>query len=254
MTIHSIFATNLRRKTAEYGTIADVCRGTGINRQQFNKYLAGTSFPNAVTLRNICTFLDIQEQSLFTTADTTATGSKMILKSAKPGLLGFAQLHNKIFDFYVADLPCGYYHCFFPLHNVPGMLVRSLMLISQNGKQKEFVRLTRFHSAGKNKRPLIVGRHSGIVCANKSEIYFLGVNRYSPHQLSMMAVERNIETNSGFYQGMMLTHNFNASINPKVCMIYAGEQNSPRLLLKSLGVLHESNTAIDSLVVATLHS
>ena len=65
MSLHFKFAANLRRKCADFGSIAEVCRGVGINRQQFNKYLAGNSIPNALTLRKICIFLDIQEQSLF---------------------------------------------------------------------------------------------------------------------------------------------------------------------------------------------
>jgi transcriptional regulator with XRE-family HTH domain len=254
MSIHFVFAANLRRKCAEFGTIADVCRGIGINRQQFNKYLAGKSIPNAITLRNICTFLNVQEQALFANEAGAPTSTGTSTNTSMPGFIGFPQLKKKNFDFYVADLPCGFYNCFFPLQNVPGMLVRSLVYVTLNGRQKEFARLTRLHSAATSKKPLVVGRHSGIICANKSEIYLLGVNRHSPYQLTMMAIERTTGPCNGFYKGLILTHNFNALINPKMCMLYADDQNNPRLLIKSLGVLHESDPALDSLVVSTLHS
>ncbi len=36
-----------------------------INRQQFSKYLAGTSLPSAAVLRKICSALNVSEKSLF---------------------------------------------------------------------------------------------------------------------------------------------------------------------------------------------
>ncbi len=49
------------------GTIADVCRGAAVNRQQFNRYLSGAAIPNATTLARVCKFLDISETQLFQT-------------------------------------------------------------------------------------------------------------------------------------------------------------------------------------------
>lgn len=254
MSIHHIFADNLRRKCDKFGTIADVCRTTDINRQQFNKYLAGTSFPNAVTLRKICSALSIQEQSLFASdmdvADDLKTASKLI----PPNLLGILQLQKKGYDFFVSELALGFYYCYFPLPNVSGMLVRSLLLIAYNGKQKKFIRLTRLQSPGGGKRPLLAGRHSGIVCANSSEIYLLGVNRQPPHQLSMLSLERREGARAGVYRGMAFTQNFNASVNPKICVFPADEQNNSRFLINSIGVVHESDPTVDPAVIATLYS
>ncbi len=254
MSIHSIFAANLRSKCAEYGTIADVCRDIGINRQQFNKYLAGTSFPNAVTLRNICKILDVQEQSLFATDLIAGQNPKAAIKASRPGLLGILPLQKRGFDFIVPDLALGFYYCYFPLPNVSGMLVRSLILVVLDGKQKEFIRLTRLQSPGESKRPLLGGRHNGIVCANNSEIYFFGLNRQSPYQLSMLALERRQVSRAGVYRGMALTQNFNASTNPKVCLFLSEEQNNSRLLISSIGIVHESDPSVDPAVRATLHS
>ncbi|MEI7599437.1 MAG: hypothetical protein WCJ41_08955 [Aestuariivirga sp.] len=38
------------------GTIVQACKHTGINRQQFNKYLAGQIMPGARTMRKICSY------------------------------------------------------------------------------------------------------------------------------------------------------------------------------------------------------
>ena len=257
MSVYAVFAENLRRKCAEFGTIAEVCRGVGINRQQFNKYLAGNSIPNALTLRKICTFLNIQEQSLFfdeKTVVVNSNGSKAWPSFLQGGLFGFLTQVKKHFDFHVGDLPAGFYCCFFPLHNVPGMLVRSLIVIRQNGKQKDFVRVTVFPSSGKASKPLAKGRHKGIIFANEKEVYFLGVNRYAPKQLSLMTLERSDGTSNGFFTGMILTRSGKTLISSRFCLIYADQQRDIRKLLRELGIIHESAANLESVVMATLFS
>ena len=257
MSLYSVFAVNLRRKCANFGTIAEVCRGVGINRQQFNKYLAGNSIPNALTLRRICTFLNIQEQSLFfeETAGTVNSDSKKEWPSSlRDGLPGFLTSIKKHFDFHVRDLPAGFYYCFFPLHNVPSMLVRGLVVIRQEGKQKNFVRLTVFPSSGRTSKPLAKGRHKGIIFANEKEVYFLGVNRYAPKQLSLMTLERSDGTSNGFFTGMILTRGGKTLISSPFCLIYADQQRDIRKLLGELGIIHESDANLESVVMANLFS
>lgn len=260
MSLYSVFAVNLRRKCADFGTIAEVCRGVGINRQQFNKYLAGNSIPNPLTLRRICTFLNIQEQSLFfeekaeKASAVNSDSNKEWPSSLRDGLPGFLTSIKKHFDFHVKDLPAGFYCCFFPLHNVPGMLVRSLVVIRQKGNQKDFVRLTVFPSSGKTSKPLAKGRHKGIIFTNEKEVYFLGVNRYAPKQLSLMTLERSDGISNGFFTGIILTRSGKTLINSRFCLMYADQQHDVRKLIRELGIIHESDANLESVVMATLFS
>ncbi len=59
------FSRNLRSICAEHGSIAQVCRGIGINRQQFNRYLSGAGLPSAHNLRRIARYFDLTEAALF---------------------------------------------------------------------------------------------------------------------------------------------------------------------------------------------
>lgn len=54
-------AANLKLAASYYPSVSGMCRKLGINRQQFVKYLAGTSFPARATLRRICDFLGVDE-------------------------------------------------------------------------------------------------------------------------------------------------------------------------------------------------
>lgn len=57
-------ATNLRRLCSFYVSVAEVSRKLGINRQQFNKYLSGASFPSLRNLRRITDFFGVDEFEL----------------------------------------------------------------------------------------------------------------------------------------------------------------------------------------------
>src|SRR5262245_55043078 len=56
---------NLRTLCERAGTVSDMCRKIGINRQQFNKYLAGTHAPSKSNLRAIASFFGLSEDVLF---------------------------------------------------------------------------------------------------------------------------------------------------------------------------------------------
>ncbi len=55
---------NLKLLCAEYRSVSEVCRKMGLNRQQFNKYLAGTSFPSPRTLLTMADFFGYDPDEL----------------------------------------------------------------------------------------------------------------------------------------------------------------------------------------------
>lgn len=65
----SAIAENLRLLTSYHKSVAEVCRQIGINRQQFNKYLNGTSTPSANTLQRICDFFGIEDYEILRPSD-----------------------------------------------------------------------------------------------------------------------------------------------------------------------------------------
>jgi transcriptional regulator with XRE-family HTH domain len=254
MTLHLLFAENLRRKSAEFGTIADVCRGIGVNRQQFNKYLAGAAIPNAITLRKICQFLGIQERELFLENETSENPLAVPPVMPRRGPLGFFQFAANHFDFEVNDLQVGLYECIMPLVEVPGMLMKSLLLIQQTSRQKEFVRLTKVTTSKNQPKLIIRGRHKGVVFASGSDIYLLGVNRYPPFQVSFMVLKRNDGTMVGLNKGSIMTQSLNGPISSRVCLVLAQQQGNLKQHIRDVGVQHISAVNIDQLALDFLYS
>lgn len=67
-----IFSTNLRRLTREFGSIAEVSAQSGVNRQQFNKYLAGENLPSVPILIKICAVFGVGLDDIMSVTDTEA--------------------------------------------------------------------------------------------------------------------------------------------------------------------------------------
>jgi transcriptional regulator with XRE-family HTH domain len=254
MTMHQVFAENLRRKSAEFGTIADLCRGIGVNRQQYNKYLAGTAIPNAITLRKICQFLNIQEYQLFLEEGKSEEHHAVPPLLPRRGPLGFFQFAANHFDFEVSDLQVGLYECIMPLVEVPGMVMTSLLLVQQSSRQKEFVRLTITSTSSRHPKLAIRGRHKGVIFANNSDIYFLGVNRYPPYQVSFMVLKRLGASSIGFNKGSIMTQGLNGPISTKFCIFRAELQSSLRQKINSIGVEHVSKSKLDRFAIEYLFS
>ena len=58
-------AQNLRLLCSYGRSVSDICRRLDINRQQFNRYLAGKSKPSLHTVRRICDFFGIEDHEIF---------------------------------------------------------------------------------------------------------------------------------------------------------------------------------------------
>ena len=83
-TIYKRFAENLLAMCTHRGSIAEVCRGTGINRQQFNKYLSGQHLPSAAVLAKLASYFGIQEIEFFTGHAPVAAEANTAEQQAMP--------------------------------------------------------------------------------------------------------------------------------------------------------------------------
>lgn len=64
-----MFGSNLRRLAESFVSISELSRQLGINRTQFNRYLAGESFPRPDVLARICDFFDVDARVLLEPVD-----------------------------------------------------------------------------------------------------------------------------------------------------------------------------------------
>lgn len=122
------FSENLRSICAEFGSIAQVCREIGINRQQFNRYLSGGGMPSAHNLRRIARHFDLSEADLF--ADHAEFTRRHILNQKRTAsgpvdlMIGPFRDQTQTLKRYL-----GFYHSHFQTPTWDGLILRSLIWI-----------------------------------------------------------------------------------------------------------------------------
>jgi transcriptional regulator with XRE-family HTH domain len=256
MGIYNSFAVNLRRHCLEYGSIAEVCRGIDINRQQFNKYLAGQMLPNSRTLQRICNYFKINEEELF--KNTVEPISNVLVDQFENNSAAMAEIYRNLaameHKLRVGDdvIRSGYYFCYFPLQNYADRLLRSLIMINKVDGVARFTRLTLVPSREKRGRFLARGRHSGIVFANSREIYLFGLEKGAESQFSLISIDRAYNLRSSIYQGMALTRGANAQMASRVAIEYLGTKTDIRSAIRALGPLDTNSVSLNTHIAAIL--
>ncbi|RKF17111.1 XRE family transcriptional regulator [Roseovarius spongiae] len=127
------FPANLACACSQLPSIAEVCRRIGINRQQFNKYLAGSVRPSRHNMRRICDFFGVTESELL--IDPARFADLVSLRKTAPAtpalrghLAAVERLHGLSGEM---TRYTGWYFRYFYTFGYPGLITRSLAVIAE---------------------------------------------------------------------------------------------------------------------------
>jgi transcriptional regulator with XRE-family HTH domain len=183
------FASNLRHLCSRSSSIAAVCRGTGINRQQFNRYLAGQSLPNLENRRKICRYFRIAEEELFR-ADV---GRKSRTRPQAPHALPWSKINAQpllaaLRSGSPASIEPGIYAAFFSQIRERRSVVRSTVIITNEGELTTFRRVTGLAERKGSWWGQFLGDHRGLVLERVHRLYFMGLNVVGVFEPSLMVM------------------------------------------------------------------
>ncbi len=127
----SDFNANLGLLCSYRPSIAEACRRLGINRQQFNKYLAGQTRPSRANMRKICDFFGVTEAEILLEHPQF---EQMILLRRQPAeRAGLGKPLHHIENLYgqsqQLDKYVGFYYRYFYSFGNKGLITRSLASI-----------------------------------------------------------------------------------------------------------------------------
>jgi transcriptional regulator with XRE-family HTH domain len=77
--LRSMLGANLRQLSQSAASISALCRELGINRTQFNRYLAGESFPRPDVLHRICSYFGVDARILLEPVEQINDTSSSVL-------------------------------------------------------------------------------------------------------------------------------------------------------------------------------
>lgn len=129
-----MFGANLRRLARDYPSISELSRQLGINRTQFNRYLAGESFPRPDVLARICEFFDVDARVLLEPVDALGEAEGLLSGPELREYLGAAA--RPLED----TFPTGFYRFSRQSFVAPNMYVLGLVRVWRNKGGLCFVR------------------------------------------------------------------------------------------------------------------
>jgi transcriptional regulator with XRE-family HTH domain len=193
MTQKQNFAQNLRHLCSQHRSVSEVCRRLEINRQQFNKYLAGSALPSAHTMARICEFFTVAESEILASPEAFANGSTARHRtphSVETLLFGptishlaekFPDSHRKL-ERYI-----GYYHAHYCSPAFPGRIIRSLSHIFRKGDHFYDRTIERLVDRRRPTSRYPVNKYTGSVVHTEDRICIAHFNMFMHQTLSLLA-------------------------------------------------------------------
>jgi transcriptional regulator with XRE-family HTH domain len=132
------FCRNLALLCSYEKSIAEVCRRLGLNRQQFNKYLAGSVFPSRSNLRLICDHFGVLDSEILLPHANFAEIIKLKPRNdhAAPVLTPATQTLRRLEaqSETIPDRYLGYYFRYYYSFAFPGYITKSLVRIYRKNR------------------------------------------------------------------------------------------------------------------------
>ena len=221
------FARNLRTLCTAHRSVSEVCRLTGINRQQFGRYLNGTYRPSRFNLLRICDILGVHESDLMLPAiefETFFDSHFLALKQGgSAGWLG-RNLENQVtmgdpsLRKYV-----GWYHSYSYSFGWPKWVIRSLVNLYEHQGRILSKTIERVISPAHGGRSIY--KFDGIVTTSADRLFIAEHDSLQQDGFSLKILFRTHRSHVTFLSGLVTGTSSRPDRQP----------TSARVVLESLG-------------------
>lgn len=239
------FSNNLRSLCADYGSIAQVCRDIGLNRQQFNRYLNGGGMPSAHNLRRIARHFRVSESDLMLEPGAFANRYK---RQVDPLTSNPSKLVADIFSNQAGSLRryLGFYHGHFVTPTWKNNIMRTLIWLRE---QDGYVISHTFERAlSQDKSIFQKTRYTGLVTYRGNRIYLMESANSEDGFLSESILFPAHRQQVRYLQGMTMgvaTHPRLAPYSSATIWKKLPEKISARQAIKDTGVFKLGDTQVD---------
>ena len=233
------FARNLSVLCKSYSSVAEICRRSGLNRQQFNKYLAGKHMPTGSVRARIAAFFEVEEDDLFKPAarfDDIIEGPRLDISWQMRSSAAF----QKIVPFvkHSADMAESYMGTYFRYHNSSihrGKVLRSVLYLYRQNDIAQYVITERFPSFDGNGATDCIFKYHGFAIFAGDRIFLLDFETLQKNELTFsifLPKSRNALTRLfGLVAGIAATP-LREPFSTRVALDYQGKGRVGRTHLK----------------------
>jgi transcriptional regulator with XRE-family HTH domain len=228
------------------GTIAQACKETGINRQQFNKYLAGQILPGVRTMRKICSYLGVTQEQLMSGQTAAVAGAAYPGHTEidlGPEALTARPAHKNL-------LRNGFYRAYFPVRNHPNLVARWLVhvMAGPNGMQVHTCR-NRFRNGPAMGFAADRIKYRGPVAYGPDEASLIGTTRTPLPMHGNIFVNLKPVVGEDYFSAMVLTRRAEGPLALSGVMHFLGADCTPHRALAGMGIVSLEDPMADRVIV-----
>ncbi len=253
MQVNENFARNLRYLSAHYRSVADVCRRIGINRQQFNKYLRGTTLPSMHNCKRIADFFGVEEGEI-TLPHDEFVGTVMrrpIALDVPEALRRFLHDSRQSLDDSrnAMERYCGLYHAHFQSPAWPNGIIRSLYAISQDESLTYVKSVERLAWRNKADQIPYVHKYQGVALLDRNRLYFFECQPLLTNVFALTVLYPSNRSRVSMLNGVVASVTGGSSRKPfasRVVLERVADQANLRTALAACGVFRFDSEEIDA--------
>ena len=247
------FAANLSLLCSHYPSIADVCRRLGLNRQQFNKYLNGSSRPSRHNMLRIGDFFGVTEaeimleNSQFEQLLCVRRRANQTQTSSFP-LQHFNALNNQSQNL---ERYVGYYYRYFFSFGHAGLVIRSLASLYEHHGHYYWKNIEVLRDPGSS-QVLTVNKYEGIVFFLADRIYVMECEALQKISLTQITLYPNYHHRIRQMRGIQTGGPVRRGRRPgasKVLLEYLGREIDARAALRRSGLFPPDSPELPDQIV-----
>lgn len=241
---------NLAVLCGYHASIAEVCRQLEINRQQFNKYLAGGSHPSRHNMRRICDFFGVSESELLMDPQQFEEIISLKRKPLQQQALSKPLRHlDRLYQHsQELDKYAGYYFRYFYSFGNPGKVIRSLALVYKENERFYWknIEILRDPETGRSNG---LNKYEGVLFYLADRIYILEYEAIEVNSVTQATLYPSHRSRLGLLLGIQTGGPTRRGRKPgasKVALEYLGRDINVRQAFKRIGLFDPSSGAIRS--------
>ncbi len=248
-------STNLRLAASYYPSVTQMCRKLGINRQQFVKYLAGTTFPTPGTMRRICDFIGVDEFEVLMPPDQFRNIIALRRNSAFEDLAVPPRL-RELLSQAASSTPevrrlHGYYYEYRYSYTRPGRLLRSFTHIYGWRGYTFYRRIERLKDPDNVSGPPEVFKYDGLIMPVGDRLHLLDfetiTNSELTHTVLYISYPNRVSRLAGLTMGVSATSS-HEPMATRVCLEYVGRSVQRSRALRACGLYEIDSGEISKFV------
>ena len=240
---------NLRFLCGFYASISEVCRRVGINRSQFNKYLAGATRPSPYAMRRICNFFGVEEHEIYLPPKQFAERMDLRPQRSVPTSdiahvkhLSTLQL---ISDPVMGDYEGAYFEYYLSM-TYPGYIIRSFMQLKYTKDGTYYKRIERLNPSHLSERRFRCV-YRGIAYYLAGRIFMIDYESLSKTEISETILFPSYKSRITYLNGLKLgvsADNRHAPVATRVVLEYLGRSVNQKKALALSGLFPLSSDQI----------